>query len=485
MKRELPRDREFTHTLCDKAAERASGIATATRGKLRRIFCFDKGWLVFASSNLIEEQFGEYLVRSGALSPGARAESAEQAAREGKKLSQVLLESGRPPAEALRRGMEGLVRELFSSTLEWPDGQSQFQSGSPRLDGEVTVRLEPRSLVLAHVKRYPATVDALRIRIGPPDLRPVAAASGPNGLSLDSLGEHILRASDGSHDLAAILKDAPAEEERTLRTIYAFLLMGLLEPEDAGVKRARDERSTEGVELTREECLGRLALSSGHDHYAVLGLDHNARRDQIREAYYALARRYHPDRFRAGALSDLLSRFEEFFIHVTEAYNTLFDPERRAEYDQQQAAAPVESDARGSDTAYLARQNFLRGKALAGHRKFVEAVTFLENAIQLDPGQAEYHLELGLVLSRNPRRREDAERHLLQAIDLAPTLVAGYVALGQMYLRAGHAGRASRMAREALRWEPGNAAASALLAEAGNLPDEAVGPGSRAIFGRS
>jgi tetratricopeptide (TPR) repeat protein len=485
MKRELPRDRQLTRTLCDKADEHASGIVTATRGKLRRIFCLEKGWLVFASSNLIEEQFGEYLVRSGALSPGARAESAEEAVREGKKLSQVLLDSGRPPAEALRRGMEGLVRELFSSTLEWPEGQTQFQSGSPRLEGEVTVRLEPRSLVLAHVKRYPATVDALRVRIGPPDLRPVATAARPTGLSLDPLGEHVLKVSDGAHDLAGIVADAPAEEERTLRTIYAFLLMGLLEPEDPLVKRARDERSTEAAELTREECLGRLALSTGHDHYAVLGLDHSARRDQIREAYYALARRYHPDRFRAGALSDLLARFEEFFIHVAEAYNTLFDPERRAEYDQQQAAAPADSEARGSDTGYLARQNFLRGKVLASHRKFVEAVTFLENAIQLDPAQAEYHLELGLVLSRNPRRREDAERHLLQAIDLAPTLVAGYVTLGQMYLRAGHPGRASRMAREGLRWEPENAAASALLAESGNLPDETEVPASRAIFGRS
>ena len=485
MKPGLPRDRQFTRTLCDRAEERASGIVTATRGKLRRVFCLDKGWLVFATSNLIEEQFGEYLVRSGALSPGARAESAERAASEGKKLIQVLIESGRPPEEAMRRAMEGLVRELFSSTLEWPDGQVQFQSGTPSLAGEITARLEPRTLVLAHVKRYPATVDALRVRIGPPDLRPVAAAARPAGLTLDPLGEHILRESDGAHDLASIVKDAPADEERASRMLYAFLLMGLLEPEDAVVKRARQERSTEPAELSREECLGRLALSSGHDHYAVLGLDKNARRDQIREAYYALARRYHPDRFRAGLLSDLLPRFEEFFVHVTEAYNTLIDPERRTEYDHQQAAAPAESEARGSDTGYLARQNFLRGKVLASHRKFVEAVTFLENAIQLDPAQAEYHLELGLVLARNPRRRSDAEGHLLQAVDLAPTLTAGYVALGQMYLRAGHPGRASKMAREALRWEPANVEASALLAEAGNLPDEAQSPASRGIFGRS
>ena len=76
------------------------------------------------------------------------------------------------------------------------------------------------------------------------------------------------------------------------------------------------------------------------------------------------------------------------------------------------------------------------------------------------------------MLSLNPRHREEAERHLLQAIDLAPTVVSAYVALGKMYLKAGRLGRAGRMAREALRWEPGHLDASHLLAAAGDAPDE-------------
>ena len=59
------------------------------------------------------------------------------------------------------------------------------------------------------------------------------------------------------------------------------------------------------------------------DHYAVLELNSNCSREDIREAYYFLARRYHPDRFRAGYMRDLLGRIEAFFTQVTEAYNTL------------------------------------------------------------------------------------------------------------------------------------------------------------------
>jgi tetratricopeptide (TPR) repeat protein len=204
----------------------------------------------------------------------------------------------------------------------------------------------------------------------------------------------------------------------------------------------------------------------------------------IREGYYALARRYHPDRFRSGPLADLLPRFEDFFMSVTEAHNTLSDPERRAEYDEQLASAQSGPESKDADTGYLARQNFLRGRALAAQRKYTEAVTFLENAVSLDPGQADFHLELGLVLSRNPRHREEAERHLLQAIDLAPTTVAAYVALGQMYLKAGRPGRGARMAREALRWEPGHLDATELLEAAGDAPEER-GDLQQAVFGNA
>jgi tetratricopeptide (TPR) repeat protein len=462
----------FARLILDTA--KGSGIVTATRGKLRRLFCVENGWLVYATSNLVEEQFGEYLVRSGALGPAERAQAVEAAAATGKKLSEILVEGGLPPVDRLRRAQEGLLRELLSSTIEWPDATCAAESGLPRLQGEVTVRLSPREMLIRHAQRHPAALDALRVRIGPPNLRPVAGVVDP-GIEMDALGEYLVLRSDGSAELAAIVEGSPAEEVPTLRRVYGYLLAGILEREDRASREARGKRRE--AELSREECLGRLTLSSTNEHYAVLGLDRTARREQIREAYYALARRYHPDRFRSGPLADLLPRFEEFFSRVTDAYNTLSDPEMRAEYDRQ-IEAPEAAEARTTDTGYIARQNYLRGKVAAQHRRFAEAVTFLENAIQQDPGQAEYHLELGLVQARNPRFRADAERHLLQAINLAPTLVDGYVALGQMYLKSSRGSRAVKMAKEALRWEPAHAGAQELLREAGSASDEGEARGA-------
>lgn len=453
---------------------RASGIVHATRGKLKRLFCLEGGYLAYAASNVIEEQFVEHLVRRGLLTRDAADAAVAEAARSSRKIAVVLRELPSPGAETMRRSMEALVEELVASTLEWPDGGATFSEGLPKLDGEVTVRVSPVALLLRHARRFPASLHQVRVRIGPPDLRPVQTDHADSVLemeALDDVARHVVRASDGSADLTAIVAGSPGDEDATLRAVYALITAGAIEPLDPKERLAGRRRSKDAP-LSREECLARLSGSAGGDHYVVLGISSEASQEAVREAYYVLARRYHPDRFRAGDLQDLLPRFEAFFAQVTEAYNTLIDPDRRAEYDESLAAPADAEGPKQSESSYLARQNYLRGRALVQQRKSVEAVQFLENAVQLDGMQPDYHRELGLLLVRNARRREDAERHLLRASELAPAQVAPYVALAGLYQRAGKLVAASRMVREALRWEPDHAEAKDLAARIGDVPDD-------------
>jgi len=64
------------------------------------------------------------------------------------------------------------------------------------------------------------------------------------------------------------------------------------------------------------------------DYYDVLGVAHDASDADIKKAYRRLAMEHHPDRNQGS--SDSESRFKE----VTEAYEVLRDPRRRAEYDR-------------------------------------------------------------------------------------------------------------------------------------------------------
>jgi molecular chaperone DnaJ len=64
------------------------------------------------------------------------------------------------------------------------------------------------------------------------------------------------------------------------------------------------------------------------DFYNVLGVARGASEDDIKKAYRKLAMQYHPDR-NGGA-----KEAEEKFKEITEAYDVLRDPQKRAAYDR-------------------------------------------------------------------------------------------------------------------------------------------------------
>ena len=63
------------------------------------------------------------------------------------------------------------------------------------------------------------------------------------------------------------------------------------------------------------------------DYYQILGLTRDASAEDIKKAYRRLARKYHPDVSKEA-------QAEEHFKAVSEAYEVLRDPEKRAAYDQ-------------------------------------------------------------------------------------------------------------------------------------------------------
>ncbi len=67
---------------------------------------------------------------------------------------------------------------------------------------------------------------------------------------------------------------------------------------------------------------------AARDYYEVLGVDRNATEDDIKKAYRKMARKYHPDLHKDDPTA--ADKFKE----VNEAYQTLSDADKRAQYDQ-------------------------------------------------------------------------------------------------------------------------------------------------------
>ncbi|MCS7205183.1 MAG: molecular chaperone DnaJ [Leptospiraceae bacterium] len=71
-----------------------------------------------------------------------------------------------------------------------------------------------------------------------------------------------------------------------------------------------------------------MPTNTNKDYYEILGVSRNATLDEIKSAYRKLALKYHPDRNRDDPSA------EEKFKEITEAYEVLSDPEKRAIYDK-------------------------------------------------------------------------------------------------------------------------------------------------------
>ena len=65
-----------------------------------------------------------------------------------------------------------------------------------------------------------------------------------------------------------------------------------------------------------------------HDLYSVLGISPNATQQQIKEQYYSLSMRYHPDRNKGS------QKAHQRFSEITEAYSILGQHDLRRKYDK-------------------------------------------------------------------------------------------------------------------------------------------------------
>jgi molecular chaperone DnaJ len=71
-----------------------------------------------------------------------------------------------------------------------------------------------------------------------------------------------------------------------------------------------------------------MPVGTQKDYYATLGVDRNAKPEEIRKAYRRLARKHHPD------LNPNNKAAEEKFKEISEAYEILGDEKKRKVYDQ-------------------------------------------------------------------------------------------------------------------------------------------------------
>jgi tetratricopeptide (TPR) repeat protein len=213
------------------------------------------------------------------------------------------------------------------------------------------------------------------------------------------------------------------------------------------------------------------ALERGVDHYSILGTSQAAKGDEIRAAYFGIAKRIHPDRLRAVGVTDVDHDAQRLFARINLAFGVLSDPQRRAEYSLmisaggEQAVRKAQADAEEKAGRVLrAEETFRRGEMALRRSMFELARNLFEDAVTLNGDEAEYHALLAwatwLSASNKPLAAADVQKRLAQALALSPQCVPAHFYTGQVAKHSGQVQAAIDAFRTVLRIEPGHAEAN-------------------------
>ncbi|HEU4411222.1 MAG TPA: DnaJ domain-containing protein [Polyangiaceae bacterium] len=276
---------------------------------------------------------------------------------------------------------------------------------------------------------------------------------------------------------------APAVEVKALRT----------PPPDELAEHLHEVMPTPSQPLSsnearRREVRERAESVAGEDLFAVLGVGRGATPEEVKSAFFAQAKRWHPDRI-PSALADVRPLAARVFARLGEAYQTLTDPERRAAYEDSLEAADASGAHESSSRALRAAIEFQKAEGLLARGDFAGAERLALAAADDDGGRPEYRA-LGLW-ARAQRPGVGPEGLVAIAADFdellraAPDNARALWYRARLLKRMGREGEALADFRRVLAFDPGHAEAAREVQqfERRNTPAPAPAP-ARPSLGR-
>jgi len=477
---------------------RSTGILHFERdGAGKRVY-FKKGNVVFANSDVNDDRLGEFLIRTGEIDRAAFDRASELMRKTSQRMGTALIELEVLVPEKLSQLVRRQVQEIIYSVFDWDHGTYGFEILERPVEEDIVVELSTAELILIGVRGM-KSIDHIRNALGALD-RVLRHTENPlllyQKMTLTPSEGYVLSRVDGSTSVSEIASISPLGEDETLRCVYALVSAGVTElasrtlPPTSRIHSpaAREQRPPAPEVLKREtqeppsasgleeEVLADIAAKHASletaDYYALLEVGPGASDDEIKKGYYAMAKKYHPDRHHLPHLRKVQGLLEELFAKVTAAYQELSAPPSRRRYDgarQQKARAPnegardpgVQSPAAPytAPPEVVADRHYQQGYIHFERMEYFDAIQCLRECVRMIPGEPRYHKLLAKALSKNPNWRKEAEDHFILALKANEFDLECLVGLAENYDAAGLATRAANLYERILAYDPDHAIA--------------------------
>ena len=153
---------------------------------------------------------------------------------------------------------------------------------------------------------------------------------------------------------------APAEVLASIERLVSLKLVEWVAPKASSAPP--ETELVEDVEIDgvlQERIIQAFHRSDKLNHYELLGVAMDAERAEIRKAYFALSKEFHPDAYYGKRLGSFKPKMEVVFRKVTDAYEAVGRAKKREAYDRYLKQKHRRVCCREADGP--------RGRARAGH----------------------------------------------------------------------------------------------------------------------
>lgn len=487
-------DVQFPQLLLDLYRSRHSGPLELTRNKTTKRITFHEGSPIHSESNLTNESLGIQLIDQGELSRKDHQRVSSYMERKQCKEGVALLALELLEPKGLFLALKEQVRRRILETFAWSDGQYRLLEAEEIKKEVQPLRSDPLALIREGLLNHWTPDRLLADLTDYIELFPIRTKAFDDAEQLLARNEELtalLDRIDGTRTLGETIGTG-FNSPQVLATIWILTRGRLIrfresaqnceteEPDEEifateieievstgakGHSVSRENRSdrlaepagestriTKAAKVMRGEVLDLLEGLRERNFYELLRISENAGDGEVRKAYFAAAKRFHPDALTHLGLTDIKEQAAQVFARIAEANDVLRDPQKRSNYDARGNAEELMIDTRALAQAESA---YRKGEILIRMGDFRGALEYLEPAVELWPDECEYQSALGWALHRQPK--PDPERalvHLETAVELNDSNAVALFRLGTVLRAAGDGERSARYLAQAKMIDP-------------------------------
>lgn len=424
----------FPRHLWDIHEKGYTGMLRVEKNKFWKEIYFDGGLPVGGKSNILNECLGRLLVNSGKL-PADKCEDSLVLMKGLKsRQGEVLVKMGVIKEEEITDWLRFQLKVRLLNLFGWKSAVYRFMDGG--VQRFISLDEKIGKLIIGGINERHLEVE-----------KELSQFKGMYLKKSDSfecvLKDFGFEASPFSVDNKMVDNILSMGKEPT-SILYAFLLSGAVNISEVSEEWNRLNSFYEKIK--------------GKNHFEILGLEPNCRDVEIKRAYYALTKLYHPDLFEEGSDRKTLLLANEIFCLIASAYEVLSDGRSRKEYQEQLKRGLLEGDATMASRILLAEIEFRKGQGYLRAKNFEAAIKSFQLSVDMNPDEGEFCAYLGwAVYNRQGRSSEEgikAMEYVKKALSMNPRIPMACYFLGFIYKVEGNIEAALKEFNKALRLKP-------------------------------